>query len=185
MAFLGVRVPYEIARFLTGIEVPGDHEPPGHMHITVLNFGDDVPVEQVAKALPAIFNVVAGTKPVLVKTNLVSCFDSGEGDVYPIICRIESAELHKLWEQLKAACDEAGIEYSKKYPEYVPHVTLSYAKEKVTDQIITPVVWTVSELVLWGGDSGDEKLTVSFPFSFTKAAMYRAFVRMAAFDRRV
>jgi len=181
MAFLGVRVPHEIARLLAGLEVPGDREPPGHMHITLLHFGDDIPVEQIAKALPAIFEVVVNTKPLLAKTNLVSCFDSGESEVYPIICRIESAELHVLWERVKAACDAVGVTYSKKYPEYIPHVTLSYSKEKMTDQLISPVMWTVSELVLWGGDSGDEKLTITFPFALTlsKAAMYRAFVRLA------
>jgi len=151
------------------------------MHITLLHFGDDIPVEQIAKALPAIFEVVVNTKPLLAKTNLVSCFDSGESEVYPIICRIESAELHVLWERVKAACDAVGVTYSKKYPEYIPHVTLSYSKEKMTDQLISPVMWTVSELVLWGGDSGDEKLTITFPFALTlsKAAMYRAFVRLA------
>lgn len=188
MAFLGIRVPLEIARRLSGISVPGQKEAPGRMHITILDLGDDVPVDQIATATNAIFNVLKGCKPIPVETSLVSCFDSGEGGGYPIICRVESSELHKLREQLKIALDEAGVAYSKKYPEYVPHVTLAYSKEKVTDQLMDPVGWTVAELVLWGGDNGDDKLTVTFPLSLgskkTKGASFRAMIRIAGWHRR-
>lgn len=69
-------------------------------------------------------------------------------------------------------------------------MTLAYKKaegddttqDTPKDQKIPSLEWGVGELVLWGGDSGDEKLSVTFPFALTlsKQAAYRAFVRIAA-----
>ena len=51
MAVLGIHCPRDVARIFSQIEVAGEREPLGHQHITLLYLGDDVPIEQLAKAI--------------------------------------------------------------------------------------------------------------------------------------
>lgn len=194
MAFLGLQIPHQTARLLSQVDYGGVGEATGTdtYHITICYLGSDIPIEVIGKALPVIFDVTSKTKPFTVGTNRVTTFPGGPDGV-PIICRVTSDALHDLRDALWAALDDAGIEYNKKFPEFKPHVTLAYAPEEEVSQLLAgdddelesefPLVeWGAHELVLWGGDSGDGRLVVNFPFSMeqTKAAVERAFVRLAA-----
>lgn len=179
MAFIGLRVPHEVARLLGTVEVPGEPESTDHMHITVVNIGNDIPIEQISKAVTAIHDVATKMVPFRVALDHVSSFpknDSGS----PIICPVTSPELHQLEGLLKKSLDELKIDYSKKFPVFKPHVTLAYLKEgdPPKDQPLGPLEWSVYEMVLWGGDSGDERLSVTFPFALPgKTALYRHLVQ--------
>jgi 2'-5' RNA ligase len=162
MAFLGIKVPHEVGRILKKIEVPGKKEPDSEYHITIAFFGDDWPVSEAAKTLETTFETLKNFKPFKVKTNKISCFPGG-GNGVPILAKMESEELHKLNEKLKAAYDKEDIEYSKIHKEYKPHITLSYADKKVDEEKIEPVEFMVHEIVLWCGDNGDDRLFVTFP----------------------
>lgn len=161
----------------------GEPESPGDFHITICYLGSEVPIERISKALPVIFDVTAQTKPFTVGTNRVTTFPAGP-DGTPVIRRVTSDALHELRDALWAALDDAGIEYNKKFPEFKPHVTLAYTQEEgfEIDQEFPLVEWGAHELVLWGGDSGDGRLVVTFPFSLeqTKVAVRRAYVRLAS-----
>lgn len=177
MAFVGLRVPQEVARVLGEIEVPGDPVPANHKHITILNMGSDLPIEVIGKAVVAVHNVSSATKPFQVTLDRVACFPGGDDGV-PVICPVISPEVHTLWANLKKSFDAVGVPYSKKFPEFKPHVTLSYAPEAIEEQDFGPIDWSVYELVLWGGDSGDERLCVTFPFSLPgKTALWRQLIR--------
>lgn len=194
MAYFGLKVPHETARLLSEINVSkwGEPETPGHYHITVVYIGKSVPVETIAKMIPAIFSVTSNTKPFTVETNRISCFPPHpkEGTV-PIICPIQSEGLLAFRKAVCKGLDAAGLEYDKKFPDYKPHVTLGYSKDPLVhadwgpDISIPQVEWGVGELVLWGGDSGDTKLVVTFPLSLamTKQALDRAFVQLASHRR--
>jgi 2'-5' RNA ligase len=190
MAFLGVKVPHDIARLLSSLKVEGEKVPPGEAHITILYLGKELPIEAVTRAIEVAYEVTSNTKPFTVKTQLVTSFPVNKDSGIPIIARVESAPLLALRNALTAAFDAEGVNYDKKYPEYKPHVTLSYKKptgdseagiEIPADQNIPQLEWGVGEMVLWGGDAGDEKLSVTFPFdlALSKKAAYRAFVRLA------
>jgi len=193
MAFLGIKVPHEIARLLAQVDY-GDHgvaESTDTYHVTVAYFGEDLPIEKLAGIIQAAYKVASSTKPFTVQTSRVSTFPPHpkEGTV-PVICRVDSNELHALRDALLAQFDTDGVSYDKKFPDFRPHVTLAYTKpgdgaEEVTglDKAIPTIQWGVGELVLWGGDEGDDKLVVSFPFALAPAektaALYRAMVRVA------
>lgn len=191
MAFLGLKVPYETARLLGQVKVEGEKEDLSSMHITILYLGKELPIEAVTRAIEVAYEVTSNTKPFTVKTQLVTSFSVNKDSGIPIIARVESAPLLALRNALTAAFDAEGVNYDKKYPEYKPHVTLAYKKptgdsetgvEYPADQNIPQLEWGVGEMVLWGGDAGDEKLSVTFPFdlALSKKAAYRAFVRLAA-----
>lgn len=162
MAILCLSVPHETARLLGEIKVPG--EAVSHHHVTIHHFGDDVSIEDLAEITIATYKVLRNTRPFTVSTSRVGCFQKNPSGV-PVLCRIDSDELHELWERLGAAYDKRGVDYSKKFPEFKPHVTLSYAEEEFEDFRIPTVEWGAHELVLWGGDDGDRRLLVTFPLS--------------------
>jgi 2'-5' RNA ligase len=166
MSFLGLRVPHETARLLGGLEVPGKREAVSSFHVTMFFFGDNLDIDRLVEIVRVTFGVVAGTKPFTARTSQLTSFPAPEDAPTPIICRVESDALHDLRDRVKEAYDAAGIEYSNKHPEYKPHVTLAYADGGgVEEKRIPTVEWGAHELVLWGGDSGDDTLIVTFPFA--------------------
>lgn len=168
MAFIGLKVPHEAARLLRGVDVPGDRLSTSDMHVTVLYLGHGVPVVEVAKAMCAAHQVTSRTAPFLCGIRDVSSFPGGE-DGIPVICPVHSPGLHVLNAALRAEFDRLCIRYSKKWPEYKPHVTLSYvtgpdAPRAYSSDLPGPLTWTASDMVIWGGDEGDEVLSVTMPF---------------------
>ncbi len=170
MAFIGFRVPADTAQLFKSIDVPGDREQ--FSHITILNFGDEMSLEDIGRGMEVAYGIVSKTKPFMVRTNKVTCFPGGDDGV-PIICPVESEALHDLWAKLRDGFDDAGIPFSKKFPVYKPHVTLSYAPEPIKDRSISPIEWGAHELVLWGGDGGDRGIAVHMPFTMRAAGLLR------------
>lgn len=163
MAFLGVRINHEIGRLLSGIEVPGDKEGTSEFHITILCFEDNWPIEELAKAMEAAYDVVSEIKPFLIKVDKVTCFPKREDKPCPIIAKVKSDDLHDLSDKLRKEFDKCKIDYSKIHKEYKPHITLAYADKEIDDMEIDPIEFSISELVLWGGDHGDDRIFVTFP----------------------
>jgi 2'-5' RNA ligase len=190
MAFLGFKCPPETARILSEIDIGkyGEKESPSSMHITVLYIGNVVPIQTIALMIEPIFGVVSQTKPFTVATSRVTTFPASPDDGVPIIAPVDSNDLHAFRKAICAAFDQAGIEYNKKFPTYRPHVTLAYSKDPLVDadkaiDLTIPVVeWGAHELVLWGGDSGDNRIIITFPLSIAnnKSARDKAFVQLAA-----
>ena len=165
MSFLGIAVPHEISRLLASVDVPGDPKPTSSYHITLFYMGDNVPIEKLSGALPAIYEVVSRTPPFTVETSEITSFPPKPDGTVPVIARIVSNDLLRLRAELKEAFDAAGVEYSKTFPDYRPHVSLAMLEggERPTDIPIRKVEWGVGEIVLWGGDYEDDKLIVTFP----------------------
>lgn len=168
MSFVGLRVPADTARVLSTIDVPGKREDPGFFHITIHYMGSELPIETITRAIPVIYGVAQKTAPFLLRTTKVTCFDDN-GDGYPVHCEVESPALHALQADLKEAFKANDIPFSDKWPVYKPHMTLSYSPERVEDRAIPPVEWGASEVVFWGGDEGDQRISVNFPFTLSLA----------------
>jgi len=165
MSFLGIAVPHEISRLLASVDVPGDPKPTSSYHVTLFYLGDDIPVDKLSDALSPIYEVVSRTPPFTVETSEITSFPPKPDGTVPVVARIVSNDLLRLRAELKGAFDAAGIEYSKTFPDYRPHVTLAMLPggERPADIPIRKVEWGVGEIVLWGGDYEDDKLIVTFP----------------------
>lgn len=164
MAFLGIRCPIEVGRLITGLEVPGDKESPSEYHITVLCFDDNWPISEISKALETTYDVVSKINPFRVKAEKVSHFPKREDNPIPIIAPIESKELHDLHKKLAGAFDDDKIDFKKTFKDFKPHITLAYSKDEHDDFKIDPAIeFMVNEIVLWGGDSGDDRIFITFP----------------------
>lgn len=172
MAFLGIRIPHEVGRSLATLPVPGDQVPTSEMHITLLHFGDNWPISEISKSMEAAFEVTAKTHSFRVKMNKVSSFTRSIVDEKTaVITRVESDELHKMREVLTKKFDEAGVEFSKDFKDYKPHVTLAYSEEEAPeDYSYDDEEFVVHEIVLWGGDHGDDRIFVTFPLAGPKVS---------------
>jgi 2'-5' RNA ligase len=168
MAFLGIRVPHETGRLLAKVDAPGEKTSVSEMHITLLHLGDNWPVAELCKALEPTYNVVSETQPFLVSMKKMTHFSKGPNsdDKFPIISRVESKELHNFRDEIAKAFDKEKIEFSKLHKDYKPHITLAYSDEEPDDvEFEHPVEFVVQEIVLWGGDHGDDRIFVTFPLA--------------------
>jgi 2'-5' RNA ligase len=178
MGMIGLRVPEATARVLGQIPVEG--EPSAHPHVTILNLGDDIPIPTLASMMVAAMEVAETYAPFTVRTSLVSSFPSE--DSVPIIARVESDELHDLWGDLCTAFDQVDLDYSKKFPNYSPHVTLAWADEQPEDQRIPTIEWGAHELCIWGGNSGEGRVLIHMPFSIMNRAASTVRTRVSKQD---
>lgn len=166
---LGLAVPPATARILSELDVPGKREDVSHYHVTLLHLGDEVPIEDVSEMMVAAYSAVKATPPFTVTTSEVKTFPKGP-DGFPVICPIASPELHELHSTLCRKFDELGLDYSKKFPVYRPHMTLAYSPDNFEGFQITPVSWGAHELTLWGGDSGSGRILINIPLAASRTA---------------
>lgn len=182
MAALMFAVPDETTRILKELNVPeGTPEP--HGHITVAHLGDDVPIETIGELLPVLHSVTARTVPFSVETSRITTFPPGDDGV-PVIAMVDSPELHEFRDALCGAMDKAGIEYSRKFPVYKPHVTVTYAEDPDTEfELEIPTLsWPCHELLLWGSNRGTGRLVVKFPLSLPMGKVASPTQQMKAFS---
>jgi hypothetical protein len=117
----------------------------------------------------------------------VTTFPPGDDDDVPIICPIVSNDLHTFRENLVKAVEAADIPFPNTYPTFRPHVTLGYSSDILvySDNAVNfqfpEVEWGAHEVILWGGDSGDDRVVVTFPLSLktTQDTVRRAFIQLA------
>lgn len=171
MAFIGIQVPPDVAEKLTAINVPGEKLSAAEKHITLFYVGKKTPLKESLQiaAVCALFAKIHS--PFQVGTARVTCFPENPDDGVPIISRVISPVLHEFRARLASAFDHFGVQYSNKYPEYKPHVTLSYDRQPIPDMDIQPVVWTVDRFVLWAGDDMDEGLSMQFRLPVNRALL--------------
>lgn len=171
MAFLGIRIPQETGRLLTGLDVPGTATAVSEMHITMLLFEDNWPVSEIAKSLEVVYDVVSKMKPFRVTFDKVTCFPK-RGEKAAIIAPVKSDELHELRDKLAKEFDKENIDFSKNFKDFKPHITLAYHDEEIDEFKIDKVEFQVQELVLWGGDHGDDRIFVTFPLKSPEKHKY-------------
>lgn len=172
MAFIGLRVPADAARALESHEVPGERLSASDMHVTILYIGKGVSIVDLAKAMVAAYGVAGRTCPISLSIDRATNFPVGP-DGWPIICRLESPGLQQLNADLKAEFTRLGLPFNNKWPDYKPHVTLSYVKDQQPEGFVFdsplpgPVPFTVHELTIWGGKEGESQLHIDIPFSLS------------------
>jgi 2'-5' RNA ligase len=182
MAALMFAVPDDTARILKELDVP-EGSPEQSSHITVAYLGEDVPIETIAELLPVLHSVTARTVPFSVSTSRITTFPAGDDGV-PVIAAVESPELHAFQAALCSAMERGGIEYSRRFPVYKPHVTITYAEDPDTEfELSFPEIsWPCHELLLWGSNKGNGRLVVKFPLSLPMGKVASPTQQMKAFS---
>ncbi len=167
MAFLGIEIPIEISEELSKIKVPGKKEDPAYLHVTMFYLGDKVKPEEVAKAMVAAYSIIKNTEPFKIKGRTVTSFPEGKYG-FPIIIEIESDELISLRKKIKNKFEKEKIEFSNRFPDYRPHLTLSYSPKEVEEFNIKPISCKVESIVVWGGDDAKEGINIYLPLKGVK-----------------
>lgn len=169
MAMIALRVPDDVAEKLNAVEVAGKSVKED-MHITMFYFEQKLTIASIIKIMEAMYAVANKTTALKIKGTKVSSFPKGDDGV-PVIVPIESEDLLSLRNSMAKKLTKFGIKYSNRYPEYKPHLTLSYSSKEVEDKKLTkPVAWSAHEVVLWAGDDMDDGIVISVPFKIGKKA---------------
>jgi 2'-5' RNA ligase len=161
MAMIAIPVPAEVSSLLKSMKIPGSRD--ASDHITLFYLGDNIDIKTINKCLKACLKITEKTKPFLV--NIEKCTNFPEGKHgFPIICPVENKEIFKLHEKLTKVLDRNKVEYSKKFPEFKPHLTLSYHNEELPEQNFSRICWQVRSISIYGGDSGKERIYAELSF---------------------
>lgn len=159
---IALTVPHEVSKLLSKIKVPGDKTPLEEYHITLFSLNDNMKLEDIEKVIEPVYELAKKTEPFKITLKEFTTFEGN--DKIPVICRLDTEEIFKFRESLRKKLDKAGIEYSKKFPEFKPHITLSYHKEKVKDKSVDKISFEVDSVAIYGGDSGKEKIYIECKF---------------------
>ena len=169
MGFIGLKVPHETARLIEGLEYPGTPQGASSMHVTILYLGKDLPIETVAQAMIATCNVAAKIHPFICGVKDVASFPVNPDDGVPIILPVLSQTLHEFRAALINEFIVQKVPFSNKYPDYKPHISVAFVKDGSMDTyeapLPSPLTWTASDVVIWGGNKNDELVSVVVPFS--------------------
>jgi 2'-5' RNA ligase len=160
MAYISFMVPPEAASELSKLYSVGDLSPPSDMHVTLAFLSKSTPPAQVLRAVAACCALAPSTAPILMHAAMLTSFppNPDHRDGTPVVVRMVSDALFSFQARLCAELDKFGVEYSKKFPEYKPHVTLSHGPERVTPQKVGPVSWVSSQVMVWGGEDHFKEL---------------------------
>lgn len=165
MAFLGIKIPTEISRSISNLEIDGVKQDSAKLHITLFYFEKEVSITAISKILKSTFKVVSGdVKPFTLKADKISSFQK-EGSI-PVILPIKSKELIDLREQLRAQFKIDEITFDESFSDYKPHITLAYAESFKKDVAIDKIEIPVSEIVFFSGKYGcSDRIIITFPLN--------------------
>jgi len=119
------------------------------LHATLCNLGDfpGMPDSLLARAGQASASVAAATAPFAVSFDVAQTFVNRARNRPLVLTGGDGVTgLGSLYKSLAMALLKAGLPGNP--PSYTPHVTLLYDDVTALPQAVTPVEWTVRELVL-------------------------------------
>ena len=170
MSYLFIKVPSNVANILSKLDVPGKKESIEGMHITLAYLGKESSVEEILKIFPVLYDICKDQKVFDISTNKVSSFPKNE-DGIPVFCEVKSAQLSKLRNKIIKAFDKNEIEYDKTYPDFNPHITLSYSQTVKPESFTFPEVdFVISEIELYAGAYQKQGVNIRIPLGSSSKA---------------
>mgnify|MGYP003475356039 CR=1 FL=1 len=184
MSMIALKIPSDISEKLSKIKVDGKKELPQEYHITMFYFDGKLKIDDICKITRIMNSVLGRFVPPKISFKEVSFFPKGN-DGFPVIVPILSDDLIEVRKSLVKAFDKEKINYSKKWPEFKPHLTLAYSKKEPTNQNIGKCSWNATELVLYAGDKFEfskfeNGMFIFMPFG-KKASSKFEMIRLASF----
>lgn len=172
MAMIAITVPEDVTDSLERELVNGKKCGPETYHITMFYIEEELGIKDVVEILEIMHSVLKNTDGFKVKGAKISTFPKGPDGV-PVIVPIESKDLFDLREAMAKKFDANKIKYSKRFPKYQPHLTLSYAsKEQEEKKLEKAVTWKVPNIVLFAGDNMEDGVIVKVPLRKSKRSRH-------------
>lgn len=157
MALISIKVPAECFSSV------GKIDDPSHLHVTLAYLGDNVRPVDILCAVAAVSDVCCSFKPFQLSSNYTSFFSPSKHG-FPIICPVDSVELHDLRERVISSLRKRRVPFMNNFLAYRPHVTLFYSNFLVPSKPIhPPALWTCDHIQVWPNDKGSEgQITIPF-----------------------
>ena len=162
MALLGIEVPDKISEMLNQVIVSGHRDKSDHL--TMFYFDGELDVPTISKICKIISPIISKQEPFDLTIKKITSFPKGEYG-FPIKGDVISNDLIKLRKKIATAFNKNKIDFSKEFPDFKPHITLSYSDEDFKEKKLNkPITWTNSHIVLWGGTSEIPGIEMVIPF---------------------
>lgn len=143
---LYVPVPKSVGVSLLEKKLPGRTESLDGLHVTLFCF-EEMTLSQYTTAIEIVSSISstrAFPSPMKLMTMRTHYFE-GDGSKIPVFARVLSPSLMGLRAAIAEAFVSYEIPFKNNFPEYKPHITLSYSKEECSYPF-EPISWTVSDL---------------------------------------
>lgn len=163
MAMLSIKVPKHISETLYELVRIGDKSYPEEMHITLFCFDGELSINKVLLITNICYEVCQNVKQFMAGSCVVTSFPKNGNS--PVIARVISPGLHELRRTLEEKFNKHGVEYSKKFPDFKPHVTLTYTDKLFENIKFDTVKWNVNGLLINAGYGVEDVMTVNIPFN--------------------
>lgn len=165
---LNVPVPSDVARTAGRLarDLPAATERPRGEHTLVAKRLGTGGYERYHAVEARVRELLAGQAPFRVRVAGVDAFERATSGTSPVVyLTVESPELHALHELL---CDHFDPVADVEGTDYTPHVTVARggsmaAAERLCEQSVDPIEWTVDELSFLDAERGAEAGRVSLP----------------------
>jgi 2'-5' RNA ligase len=169
LSFLALDLAHETEALFDRLPVPNLTEREENKHVTLFYIPKEVEtLKSFYTATEILRRVVQETPPPTLLCSERSSFSPGDKG-FPIICPVVGPGLIELRARLAKLFDLNGIQYSKKFPKYNPHVTLGYSPVGVeTKPLRSPIVWTPQSVTYYFSSTSEENeqnMKVLVPFS--------------------
>lgn len=163
MAMLAIPLSPDISRLFRETDIMEGKRDPSD-HITLFYFGDDLPLKNILKIIPVVFDVTSNMKPFSASCGKIISFPKGKYG-YPVVGEIKSNDLSDFRNNLKKEFDKNKIKYDNTFTDYKPHVTIGYSEKEVKNIKFDKTNWSINQVSLYGGDRADSRLFINFPFT--------------------
>lgn len=166
---IGIKAPPEVADKLSEVSVIGKKLSKEELHITMFYFENKLDIKDIFKIVKVIHESIKNAQCVKIKCSEVSTFPKGPDGV-PVIVPIQSEDLLSLRNKIANKFDDSKIKYSKRWPEYNPHLTLSYSSKGMENKKLDKnISWKANEIFFWTGEMIND-IYVSLPLRTEKKA---------------
>lgn len=170
MGMIAIKIPQDISDALSKISVPGKKLSNEELHITLFYFEKKLSINDIINITHCLYDITKNAETFKIKMNNISTFNKGPDGV-PIIIPIVSEELSDLRKRLAKKLDSKEVVYSKKWPEFKPHMTLSYSTKEMEDRSLEKKLnWKVEEIAFYSGEDMENCLQVLVPLNLGKKA---------------
>jgi 2'-5' RNA ligase len=148
MAMIGIQAPPDVCKKMAKIKVPGKKLDADEYHITLFYIEEEFTFKSLVEYIAAMLPLMSDQKPFKVSIDHVETFPKGPDGV-PLICPVKSSALKKFRELLAKKFDKEKLKYSKRFPEYKPHLTLAYHDEEFDKKEFETVEWEVEAITIF------------------------------------
>lgn len=163
MAYLYLPLPLHLSEQLSALSVLGQKVDPSTFHVTLAYLERKMNLAQIENIISPLYQIFGEFGPIPISTGKIDSFPADPEYGYPIYLEVISSELTLLQKRLLHLLDQEDIYYDKSYPDFKPHITLSYSSVYQAASYTTPIESSLTSIICDTGAYERPGMQISIP----------------------